>query len=152
MCTPVGIGGSFAIWLFGGLAATQLSCYSQKAYAEGNSAWYSKVFKKDPIDPNPTQTLNTYNLGASGGLMSMMGVVAVWRGGSLWGFPLIPIPIQARVIGLAMLGWDLYGNYYNERDGIGHNTHLCGLGVGAAIAVLGLRRGKYAKAWKIVVK
>lgn len=152
MCTPIGIGGTLAVWLFGGLVATQLSCYTQKAYAQGRANWYSKLFKKDPVDPNPTHTLNTYNLGASGGLMSMVGAIAIWRGSSYWGIPLIPILIQARVIGLFLLAWDYYGNYGNSMDGIGHNVHLCGIGVGAAIVLLGLKRGKYAKAWQLVVK
>jgi membrane associated rhomboid family serine protease len=152
MCTPIGISGTIAIWLFGGLAATQLSSYTQNSYAHGKAKWYSKLFQKDPVDPNPAHTLNTYNLGASGGLMAMLGTISVWRGRSLWGIPLIPIAIQARVVGLCVLAWDYYGNYNNSMDGIGHNTHLCGMGIGAAIALFGLRRGKYAKVWKIVVK
>ena len=84
--------------------------------------------------------------------MSMMAVVAVWRGGSLWGLPLINIPIQARFIGLLTLAWDFYGNYNNSPDGIGHNAHLYGMGVGAGIALFGLSRGRYSKAWKIVAK
>jgi hypothetical protein len=51
MCTPIGIGGTLVVWFFGGLAATQLSCYSQKSYAKGDYAgaeWYLELFKRDP--------------------------------------------------------------------------------------------------------
>jgi membrane associated rhomboid family serine protease len=111
-----------------------------------------RTLQERPVDPDPAKTLNAYNLGASGGLMSMMAVVAVWKGGSLWGLPLVNIPVQARFIGLLTLARDFYGNYNNSPDGIGHNAHLCGMGVGAGIALFGLSRGRYSKACKIIVK
>lgn len=155
MCTPLGISGTLAVWFFGGLGASQLACYTDKMYANGDYARggvFTSFLKKDVIDPNPQRTLNTYHLGASGGLMSMLAVVSLWRGTSLWSFPLVNIPVQARMFGVLTVAWDYWGNYNNSPDGIGHNAHLCGFGMGLLITVICLRRGKYAKAWRIYVK
>jgi membrane associated rhomboid family serine protease len=151
MTTPLGIGGTLGIWFFGGIFSAIGACTIEKAYTEGRLPLAS-LLKRHPADPDRTRTLNTHHLGASGGLMAMMGVVSTWRYSSSWGIPLVPIPAPAWLFGLAICVWDLWGFYNNSPDGIGHDAHLAGMGAGIMMWVLLLRKGKYGKAWEVIVR
>jgi membrane associated rhomboid family serine protease len=151
MTTPLGIGGTLGIWFFGGIISAIGACTIEKAYTDGRLP-LAALLKRYPVDPDPTRTLNIHHLGASGGLMAMMGVVSTWRYSSSWGLPLVPIPAPAWCFGLAICVWDLWGFYNNSPDGIGHNAHLAGMGAGVMMWILLLRKGKYGKAWEVIFR
>jgi membrane associated rhomboid family serine protease len=151
MTTPLGIGGTLGVWFFGGIFSAIGACTIEKAYTESRLPLAS-LLKRHPVDPDRTRTLNTHHLGASGGLMAMMGVVSTWRYSSSWGIPLVPIPAPAWLFGLGICVWDLWGFYNNSPDGIGHDAHLAGMGAGVVMWALLLRKGKYGKAWEVIVR
>lgn len=124
----IGIPKTFAVFILGGMLATEIQCTADKAYALNLAPRVFKYIKAAQRDPDPNGTLGAQHVGSSGALFAMGTVRALASRQRGW-----------RLFAVFAVGLDAVGYYMDVDTAVSYTAHLSGVGAGVVLWVGWLR-------------
>lgn len=124
----IGVPRALAVFLLGGLLATELQCTADKAYALGQAPNLFKHIKAARRDPDPNGTLGAQHVGSSGALFAMGTVRALASRQRGW-----------RLFAVFAVSLDALGYYMDVDTAVSYTAHLSGVVSGLVLWVGWLR-------------
>jgi membrane associated rhomboid family serine protease len=124
----IGIPKSLAVFVLGGILATEIQCVADKAYALNQAPQVFKYIKAAQRDPDPNGTLGAQHVGSSGALFAMGTVRALASRQRGW-----------RLFAAFAVSLDAIGYYMDVDTAVSYTAHLAGVASGLVLWVGWLR-------------
>jgi membrane associated rhomboid family serine protease len=124
----IGIPKTFAVFVLGGMLATEIQCNADKAYALNLAPSLFKYIKAAQRDPDPNGTLGAQHVGSSGALFAMGTVRALASRQRGW-----------RLFAVFAVGLDAVGYYMDVDTAVSYTAHLSGVVSGVILWAVWLR-------------
>lgn len=124
----IGIPKALAVFLLGGMLATEIQCTADKAYALNRAPNLFKYIKAAQRDPDPNGTLGAQHVGSSGALFAMGTVRTLASKQRSW-----------RLFAVFAVSLDAIGYYMDVDTAVSYTAHLSGVVSGLVLWVGWLR-------------
>lgn len=135
----IGITKTFAVFVLGGILATEIQCNADKAYALNLAPNFFKYIKAAQRDPDPNGTLGAQHVGSSGALFAMGTVRALASRQRGW-----------RLFAVFAVGLDAVGYYMDVDTAVSYTAHLSGVVGGVVLWAVWLRWTKGMRSMKVM--